>query len=138
MMFRKRDRGLPVETEIPEPGATGRTRPDRGTVIGVHTRIQGALKGRGTVLVCGGFRGEIAVDGSLAVAPGATLEADVDVERAHVAGMVRGAMRAATSIRLESDGTIEGDLSTPIIDLRPGAVLRGRASVAGPPRQRSR
>jgi len=47
-------------------------------------------------------------------------------------------MRAATSIRLESDGTIEGDLSTPIIDLRPGAVLRGRASVAGRRHDRGR
>ena len=138
MIFRRRDRGLPVEPEIPDPAGGAPGRGARGTVIGAQTRIQGALKGRGAVLVCGGFRGEIAVDGSLSVAPGATLEADVAVERAHVAGFVRGAMRAVTSIRLESDGTIEGDLSTPIIDLRPGAVLRGRASVAGSPHERRR
>jgi cytoskeletal protein CcmA (bactofilin family) len=138
VIFRKRDRALPVDQEVEDPGAPPRGRAERGTVIGAQTRIQGALKGRGAVLVCGGFRGEIAVDGSLSVAPGATLEADVAVECAHVAGVVRGAMRAATSIRLESDGTIEGDLSTPVIDLRPGAVLRGRASVAGPPHQKNR
>jgi cytoskeletal protein CcmA (bactofilin family) len=138
VFFRRRERGLPVASEVSDPAGGTPGRGERGTVIGAQTRIQGALKGRGAVLVCGGFRGEIAVDGSLSVAPGATLEADVAVERAHVAGFVRGAMRAATSIRLESDGTIEGDLSTPIIDLRPGAVLRGRASVAGPPHDRDR
>jgi len=138
LIFRRRDRGLPVEPEVSESGAAARGRGERGTVIGAQTRIQGALRGTGTVLVCGGFRGEISVDGALSVAPGATLDADVAVERAHVAGTVRGAMRAASSIRLESDGTIEGDLSTPVIDLRPGAVLRGRASVAGPPHPRGR
>jgi cytoskeletal protein CcmA (bactofilin family) len=138
VIFRRRERGLPVESEISDPAGGAPARGKRGTVIGAQTRIQGALKGRGAVLVCGGFRGEIAVDGSLSVAPGATLDADVAVERAHVAGFVRGAMRAATSICLESDGTIEGDLSTPIIDLRPGAVLRGRASVAGTPHGRGR
>ena len=138
MIFRRRDRDLPVESEVSDPAGGAPGRGTRGTVIGAQTRIQGALKGRGAVLVCGGFRGEISVDGSLSVAPGATLEADVAVERAHVAGFVRGAMRAATSIRLESAGTIEGDLSTPIIDLRPGAVLRGRASVAGSLNERRR
>jgi cytoskeletal protein CcmA (bactofilin family) len=138
MIFRRRDRGLPIESEISDPGTAAGGRGERGTVIGAQTRIQGALKGHGTVLVCGGFRGEISVDGALSVAPGGTLDADVAVDRAHVAGTVRGAMRAASSVRLESDGTIEGDLTTPVIDLRPGAVLRGRASVAGPPNPRGR
>jgi cytoskeletal protein CcmA (bactofilin family) len=132
--FRRRDRSHRTTSDAPESSPVERVRGAARTVIGAQTRVRGVLKGRGPVLVCGALRGEISVDGPLTVAPGATVHAEISVERAHVAGSVRGNLRAGSAVRLDGEGEIDGELSAPVVDLRPGAILRGRASVSGPER----
>jgi cytoskeletal protein CcmA (bactofilin family) len=77
------------------------------------------------------MRGDVVVHGGLTVAPGALLQADVEVERARVGGRVVGAVRASGSVRIDSSGEVDGEIATPVVDLRPGSVLRGRAAIAG-------
>ena len=101
------------------------------TIIGSQTRFKGRLKGQGEVVVCGTFLGEVDVAGPLILAPTGQLEADVDVQSAKLAGKARGTMRASSRIRLDSTARFEGEIATPVIDLRPGSVLRGRASILG-------
>ncbi|HKQ97429.1 MAG TPA: polymer-forming cytoskeletal protein, partial [Candidatus Polarisedimenticolia bacterium] len=64
-------------------------------------------------------------------APGALLQADVEVDRARVAGRVEGEVRASGSVRIDSSGEVDGAITTPVVDLRPGSILRGRAAIAG-------
>ena len=136
MFFRKRERVSAAPPALDsEAGVLDRLRGGQRTVIGARTRVRGSLRGEGAVLICGTLKGDILVQGGLTVAPGATVEARVEVERARVAGRIEGDVRARDSVRVDGTGTIDGGLAAPSVDLRPGSTLRGRASIAGLPRR---
>lgn len=116
------DRKAPADAP-PGPGAL--------TIIGPQTRLKGRLKGQGEVVVCGTVLGEIDVAGPLTLAPGGRIEADVEVQSARLSGSARGTMRASSRVRLDATARFEGELSTPVIDLRPGSFITGRASILG-------
>ena len=101
------------------------------TIIGIKTRFKGRLKGQGEVVVCGTFLGEVDLAGPLTLAATGRMEADVEVQSAKLAGKARGTMRASDRIRLDATARFEGEIATPVIELRPGSVLRGRASILG-------
>jgi cytoskeletal protein CcmA (bactofilin family) len=131
MIFKRRDQGSEPPVPPEDAGVLERVRGGSRTVIGARTRVKGTLRGQGAVLICGTLRGDVTVHGGLTVAPGALLQADVEVERARVAGRIEGVVRASGSVRIDSSGTVDGEIATPIVDLRPGSVLRGRAAIAG-------
>jgi cytoskeletal protein CcmA (bactofilin family) len=136
MFFRKRERASAAPPGLDsEAGVLDRLRGGQRTVIGSRTRVRGSLRGEGAVLICGTLKGDILVQGGLTVAPGATVEARVEVERARVAGRIEGEVRARDSVRVDGTGTIDGGLAAPVVDLRYGSTLRGRASIAGSPRR---
>jgi cytoskeletal protein CcmA (bactofilin family) len=116
--------GWDAETSSPLPGG-GRT------IIGPQTRIRGTIRGEGSILVRGAIEGEVLIKGVLTVATGATLDADIEAESVDLAGEVRGSLRAATRVAVAATGEFEGDMTTPILDARPGSIIRGRARVAG-------
>ena len=131
MFFKRRDvsAGGP-----PVPGSDGvldRLRGAPRTVIGPQTRFKGTLTGKGAVLVQGSLRGGIDLAGALAVAEGGSVEAEVTVESARVGGRLLGSLRATAGLRVDASGLLEGDISAPAIELSPGSVVRGRASIAG-------
>ncbi len=107
------------------------SRGDGNTVIGTQTRIRGRLKGEGTVLIRGILVGEIDLRGGLTVAASGDVDADVDVQYAELSGSARGSIRASQRILLQKTAVFEGRITTPVIELRPGAVIRGRASIDG-------
>lgn len=100
-------------------------------MIGPQTRVRGRLKGQGEVVIGGVLLGEIDIAGPLTLLPGGRIEADVEVQSAKLSGMARGTMRASSRVRLDPTACFEGEIATPVIDLRPGSVLRGRASILG-------
>jgi cytoskeletal protein CcmA (bactofilin family) len=83
------------------------------------------------VVVCGTFLGEVDIAGPLTLSATGRMEADVEVQSARIAGKARGTMRASSRIRLDATARFEGEIATPVIELRPGSVLRGRASILG-------
>jgi cytoskeletal protein CcmA (bactofilin family) len=131
MLFRRQTRSTPkpgiapVPSEVPEPTAGGRT------LIGRNTRIAGKLYGDGPVVVRGSLKGTVAIRGGLSVRGGARLEADVQAHSIDVAGEVRGRINAGSRVTLADTGAFEGEIETPVLDLSPGSILRGRARVAG-------
>lgn len=131
MIFKRRDQGPEPPSPPEDAGVLERVRGGHRTIIGARTRVKGSLRGEGAVLVCGTLRGDVTVHGGLTVAPGAFLQADVEVDRARVAGRVEGAVRATGSVRIDSSGEVNGTITTPVVDLRPGSILRGRAAIAG-------
>jgi cytoskeletal protein CcmA (bactofilin family) len=136
MIFRRRERqALPPPPLDTEAGVLERLRGGQRTVIGPRTRVRGSLRGEGAVLICGTLKGDILVNGGLTIAPGASVEARVEVERARVAGHVEGELRARDSVRIDGTGTIDGGLASPSVDMKFGSTLRGRASIAGAKRR---
>src|SRR5262245_47957480 len=136
MIFRRREHDSTPPGLDTEAGVLERLRGGERTVVGVRTRVRGKLHGEGAVLVCGTLRGDIHVQGGLTIAPGAAVEASVDVEQARIAGRVQGDVRARDLLRVDDTGRIDGGIIAPVVDLRPGSVIRGKASIAGAARRR--
>src|SRR5262245_48209445 len=132
MLFRKRDREtveqepLTAQSEAEAlPGGGGRT------VIGRSTRVVGRLSGDGPVIVRGDVKGSIAIRGGLSVRGGGRVEADVQAHTIDLAGEARGRISAAARVSLTETGDFEGEMDTPILEVSPGSIVRGRARVAG-------
>ena len=138
MMFRRNGNGARGQrlTDIPAAPDAGASAPlstaAGRTIIGAHTRIRGTLRGNGPLLVQGSLQGEIDLSGDLIVSPGGSIEAEVDVQSIDLAGRASGSLRASSRVHIGPTGCFEGQMATPIIDLHPGSVLRGRATIAGP------
>jgi cytoskeletal protein CcmA (bactofilin family) len=108
-------------------------------VIGAQTRIRGTLSGEGPVLVRGAVEGGISIRGGLTVAPTGRIVAEVSARTIDLSGEARGTMRATTRVALSPTGVFEGEMATPILEVHPGSILRGRTKVAGvPPGERGR
>ena len=134
MLFRRKDRppagpavaipspGGPAEPSLPAGG---------GTVVGPQTRIRGSIRGQGPVVIQGAVEGEITIRGGLRVAESGRLEASVEARNVELSGQACGSMRAVLRVVLEPTALFEGELSTPVLDARPGSILRGRTRVAG-------
>ncbi len=136
MLFRKRHD--PAESRPEAPGGTSvgaviGAAVGGGTVIGAHTRIRGALKGSGGIVVRGAIAGEIAILGGLTIAPTGRVEAEVEAQSVELSGEARGTIRASGRVALAATGVFEGDISTPILEVQPGSIVHGRARVAGIP-----
>ncbi len=134
-MFRRNDQGSRVLTltgATDDSAKTAHPRRSSGqTIIGSHTRFRGTLKGSGPLLVLGSVEGEITLDGDLTVTAGGQVEADVEVQCLELSGKARGTMKVTERAHIGPTGTFEGEIATPVLDMHPGSVLRGRASVAG-------
>jgi cytoskeletal protein CcmA (bactofilin family) len=103
------------------------------TVIGPQTRIRGTLSGEGPVLVRGAVEGGISIRGGLTIAPTGRVDAEVSARTVDLSGEARGTMRATTRVALSPTGVFEGEMATPLLEVRPGSILRGRTRVAGAP-----
>ena len=134
MLFRRNGSGnVPLSLHTPpenEPPAARRSRPGQ-TIIGSQTRIRGTLSGSGPMLVRGSVEGEITLDGDLIVTPEGAVDADAAVQCLDLLGHAKGSMKVSDRVLIGPTGTFEGDIATPVLDMHPGSILRGKASIAG-------
>jgi len=141
MLFRKRTQnpeGPPASVPLPDEDAVVLPPGSGRTVIGTHTRIRGTLTGEGSIVVRGTVEGGIAIGGGLTVTASGTVQAEVEAESVALAGEARGSLRATSRVILSPSGLFEGEMATPILEVHPGSVLKGRTRVAGVPAVRGR
>ncbi len=138
MLFRKRSQGR-AQPETPPAALDIQAAPGGGrTVIGAHTRVMGKLLGDGPVVVRGAVQGTIAIRGGLSVREGGRVDADVQAHSVDLEGEAHGKVCASTRVTLSETGAFEGDMDTPILEVCPGSIVRGRARVAGLPTRERR
>ncbi len=107
-------------------------------MIGPHSRVTGKLLGDGPVVVRGAVEGTIAIRGGLIVREGGRVDADVQAHSLDLEGEAHGKVCTSTRVTLSETGTFEGDIDTPILEVSPGSIVRGRARVAGLPTRERR
>ena len=133
VLFRRREsrpeagEPLPPALEAQGPATGGRTQ------VGRKTRVVGKILGDGPVVVHGAVKGTIAIRGGLCVKSGARIDADVEARSVDLEGEARGKISATARVSLSETGEFEGDMDTPILEVCPGSIVRGRARVAGFP-----
>jgi len=103
---------------------------DVKAILGRGSEFEGKLRFEGTVRIDGKFRGEIISDGTLIVGENATLEGEVNVDSAMIAGEIRGNIRAKTRIELHAPAKIYGDLITPTLIIQEGVTFDGHCQMS--------
>ncbi len=95
------------------------------SVVGPGVHFQGSVSGTGGIRIEGTFDGTITVKGSVVVADGAKVTADIQALSVSVAGSVQGNI-TANKVEIRSTGRIFGDLITTTFATEEGAFLRGQ------------
>ena len=95
------------------------------TIIAAGTSVSGRIEGAEDLDVLGSVDGAIALDGNVTVAESARLDADVEANVIHVAGIVVGNIVARQSIHLAASSLVAGDITAPSVVLDDGARYRG-------------
>jgi cytoskeletal protein CcmA (bactofilin family) len=110
----------------PRPAAP---RPTHGkgldSVVGPGVSLQGTLTGAGNMRIEGSFDGTISIQGTLFVADGAKVTAEIRAGAVSVGGSVKGNITAG-KVEILSTGRVWGDLITTAFATEEGAFLRGQ------------
>jgi len=105
------------------------TKTDFPTILGADATFKGQMQFEKGMKLLGKFEGEIASDGELLVAEGATLTGDVKAGTVRIDGKVTGNLEAKAKVQLSSSARLEGDVQAARLEVAEGAVLIGRCVV---------
>lgn len=136
MLFKKRneDSATPAQPMVGDRIREDLTLQGGGrTVIGSRTRIRGAIRGEGPVVIHGQVDGAIVLRGGLTITSIGRVTAEVEVQSLELAGEARGSIRAVTRVLVSPTGLFEGEIATPVLQVQPGSIVSGRARVLGVP-----
>lgn len=98
------------------------------TIIGPSVKIEGSFIGDDNILVEGQVIGNLKTKGNLTVAQSAKIEADVEAQNLLVSGEIIGNIICHEKIDLTATAHITGDITTNIIAVETGAVIKGRCT----------
>lgn len=101
------------------------------TIVGEGSVVEGHFEVSDSIRVDGTFRGKITSSGSLIIGKQGEVNADsIQVKDAVIDGCVKGPLDASNSVRLGSSAQIDGDITTQVLIVEEGAVLRGTCVAA--------
>jgi cytoskeletal protein CcmA (bactofilin family) len=113
--------------DMPMPGSPPG---DVKAILGRGSEFEGKLRFEGTVRIDGKFKGEIISDGTLIVGENATLDAEINVDSAIIAGEIHGNVRAKSRIELHAPAKMYGDLATPALIIQEGVTFDGHCQMS--------
>ena len=99
------------------------------TTLGRATTFTGDLKFDSSLRIEGRYSGRIESPGTLRIASGARVEADIAVGSVVVAGTVVGNINASRSLEIEATGKVVGNIRTPSLKVAEGVSFHGRCDM---------
>jgi cytoskeletal protein CcmA (bactofilin family) len=114
----------------PIPSVVRRSAPvseSRESLIAADITIEGKIDGTGHVRLAGRFKGDVHIQGDLAVEAGAKLTGSVRANSVAIAGEVEGNIESALRVELLETGVLNGDLKAGTLTVVAGSRMRGRA-----------
>ena len=102
---------------------------DFPTIIGPDAKFKGELSFEKSVKVLGSFEGQITTTGSLDIASGGRIEADIEAGSINVEGEVHGNIAASDSIELKKTARLQGDIRCGRLTVVDGAAFVGHCEV---------
>jgi cytoskeletal protein CcmA (bactofilin family) len=132
----------PAPAEAPDPAPSARSRPEpvqapadslrarqelKESVIASGLTFEGKIEGSGHVRIAGRFKGDVQVDGTLTIEPGAHLSGAVRAGAVVVGGELEGNIESAQRVELQQTGIVNGDVTAGSLSVAAGARMRGRA-----------
>ena len=99
------------------------------TVIGPDAKFKGELSFEKGVRVLGSFEGNITTKGTLDIAAGANVNADVEAGNVIIEGDIKGNLAASDLIELKNTAKIQGDIRCGRLVVVEGANFIGHCHV---------
>jgi cytoskeletal protein CcmA (bactofilin family) len=109
--------------------AKEKDKPMGNTVIGSGIVIDGEVSGEEPLTVLGTIKGKITTSQTVAVEPGATVEADIETQSLSVGGRVTGNVNARERVEVRANGKMVGDIKAPRIVIADGASFKGNVDM---------
>jgi cytoskeletal protein CcmA (bactofilin family) len=104
----------------------------RGSSVAAGTQMTGRLTSRTDLYFAGQLTGEIAIEGQLTVAAGASIEGPVVARTVSVAGGICGSVRGDERVEVVRGGSVSGDLVAACVVLGEGSEHDGRIELLYP------
>lgn len=111
----------PTSAPAPQPRAEAKE-----SVIAAGLTLEGKIEGSGHVRLAGRFKGDVVVDGTLTIEPGAHLAGSVKAGSVIVGGELEGNIIGAGRVELQQNGVINGDVVAASLTVAAGSRMRGR------------
>jgi cytoskeletal protein CcmA (bactofilin family) len=114
------------EERAPAPTAEQRRpREMKESVVAADISIEGKIEGSGHVRIAGKFKGDVHVEGNLAIDAGAHLTGQVQANTVVVGGELNGNI-TAQRVELLETGVINGDVKATQLTVAAGSRMRGQ------------
>jgi len=96
------------------------------SVLGSGTRITGRVSGDSPLRIEGTLRGDVQVSAETEIAPGGSVEGNVQAEAVDVGGSLVGDVTARGAIAIRSGALVRGELKGSEVSIEPGARVAVR------------
>lgn len=100
--------------------------------LGPDAEFEGRIHVLSSARLDGRVQGEITAGETLWIGPEAEIRASVSAREIIVEGHLEGDLRATQRIEIRSTARIAGDVFTPGLELREGAIVCGRCRMSRP------
>ncbi|MBN1524861.1 MAG: polymer-forming cytoskeletal protein [Spirochaetales bacterium] len=103
------------------------------TTLGKNTKFNGVLRFKDSLKILGAFHGEIVSPGTLIIADGADIKADIRVGSIIVGGIVRGNIIAKDKLEMLGSGKVFGNIKTAKLIIADGVLFEGKCEMIKDP-----
>ena len=104
---------------------------ETASLIDRHSSFDGNFRSQRDLRVEGELKGTVSCDGTLFVAEGAALSANIDAEHVTVAGDLSGEVRCRGRFQILPSGRVRARVSTGSLVIQEGAIYEGQLEMAG-------
>lgn len=100
--------------------------------IGKSLLVQGKIISTEDLTIDGQVEGTIELGNhSLTIGVGAAIRADLVAQTIIISGAVTGNIKASVKVDLRATGSVDGDITSPMLVMADGAVIMGKVEVVG-------
>ena len=96
------------------------------TIIAEGVKVEGDFTSDGNVIIEGMVHGNVAAKGDVIVGTNAIIDADLSADNLMLSGKIKGNVRVAEKTDLAASSTLEGDLTTRVLNIVAGATVNGK------------
>lgn len=106
----------------------------RESLLAAELTIEGKIEGTGHIRIAGRFKGDVHVQGNLAIDPGAKVTGGVRAGTVTIGGELEGNIDQAGRVELLETGVLLGDLKASSLTVAAGSRMRGHAEFGWDPK----
>lgn len=126
---------VPPPPRVQAPEVEARRHMDKDVlIVGKSVVFKGELSGHEDLFIEGSVEGKIELrDNVLTIGPNAKIKAELFAKVVVVRGEVAGNITATEKLDIRDSGSVDGDISAPVVSIAEGAHLRGSVDMQKKP-----